>query len=74
MTAQEGLDLWMEYMEPLRTQYVVRLGSPAVSSGPAGKRWMQDFLALCDGRCNVDFIALREWHFLRMWTYRADYE
>ncbi|TEB25018.1 hypothetical protein FA13DRAFT_1578838, partial [Coprinellus micaceus] len=69
MTAQEGLDLWMEYMEPLRTQYGVRLGSPAVSSGPAGKRWMQDFLALCDGRCNVDFIALHAF-IAHLWDYR----
>lgn len=55
--------MWMQYMEPLRAQYGVRLGSPAVSSGPAGKQWMQDFLTLCSGRCNIDFIALREYGF-----------
>jgi hypothetical protein len=56
---QTGVQLWTTFMEPLRAKGL-RLGSPALSSAPAGKTWLQDFFAACNGTCNVDFIALRE--------------
>lgn len=60
MTAQEGVNLWKSHLEPLKSTGV-RLGSAATTSGPSGKAWMKEFLALCAGSCTVDFIALRKW-------------
>ncbi|KAJ7217728.1 glycosyl hydrolase catalytic core-domain-containing protein [Mycena pura] len=57
LTPQEGADMWKTYIEPLHAQGL-RLGSPAPSSAPSGKTWLQDFLTACDGGCTVDFIAL----------------
>ncbi|KAJ6625836.1 glycoside hydrolase [Mycena sp. CBHHK59/15] len=57
LTPQQGADMWKTYLEPLRAQGV-RLGSPAPSSAPSGKTWIQDFLTACAGGCTVDFIAL----------------
>ncbi|KAJ7176661.1 hypothetical protein C8R46DRAFT_809864, partial [Mycena filopes] len=57
LTPQQGADMWRAYLEPLHAQGL-RLGSPAPSSAPSGKTWIQDFLTACDGGCTVDFIAL----------------
>ncbi|QRV75529.1 glycoside hydrolase family 128 protein [Ceratobasidium sp. AG-Ba] len=57
LTAQEGATMWKTYLEPLKSAGV-RLGSPATTSAPNGKTWIQDFLTACDGGCSVDFIAL----------------
>lgn len=57
LTALEGAQMWKSYLEPLRVNGV-RLGSPAISSAPAGKTWLQDFFTVCAGNCTVDFIAL----------------
>jgi hypothetical protein len=56
-TPQEAADAWMTYLEPLKAQGY-RLGSPAVTSAPDGLTWMQEWLRICAGRCNPDFIAL----------------
>lgn len=45
-------------MQPLRSQGF-RLGSPAPTSAPAGKTWLQDFFTACNGSCTVDFVAIR---------------
>ncbi|KIM26569.1 glycoside hydrolase family 128 protein [Serendipita vermifera MAFF 305830] len=60
MTVAEALPLWMEHLQPLKTQYGVRLGTPATSSAPSGKNWTSDFLAACRNQtgCSVDFVAL----------------
>lgn len=58
LTADAGAQMWKTYLEPLHAQNV-RLGSPATSSGPSGKIWLQDFLTACAGACTVDFVALR---------------
>lgn len=58
MTPEDGAQMWKTYLEPLRAQGV-RLGSPAPSSAPSGKTWLQAFLTACAGGCTVDFIALR---------------
>ncbi|KAJ3510135.1 hypothetical protein NLJ89_g4849 [Agrocybe chaxingu] len=57
MSPEEGAQIWQTHLEPLRA-LGVRLGSPAPSSSPRGKIWLQDFFAACNGNCNVDFIAL----------------
>ena len=57
LTAQQGVELWRTYVQPLKAQGI-QLGSPASSSAPSGKTWLQDFLSLCGGNCTVDFIAL----------------
>lgn len=58
MTPEQGASLWRTYLEPLKSQSI-RLGSPAPSSAPSGKAWLQDWLGACAGGCNPDFIALR---------------
>ncbi|KAF8893565.1 glycoside hydrolase [Infundibulicybe gibba] len=57
LTPEAGAEMWKTYLEPLRAQGV-RLGSPAPSSAPSGKTWLQAFLTACAGNCTVDFIAL----------------
>ncbi|KAG7091005.1 hypothetical protein E1B28_010070 [Marasmius oreades] len=57
LTPQQGADMWKTYLEPLRSRGI-RLGSPAPSSAPSGKIWLQDFLTACGDGCTVDFIAL----------------
>jgi len=57
MTAEEGAQLWKSHLEPLLASHGnLRLGSPAISSAPAGKVWLQDFIKACEN-CNVSFIA-----------------
>ena len=60
LTPAQGAELWQQYIEPLKAQGV-RPGSPATSSAPSGKTWIQDWLSACAGQCNPDFIALREY-------------
>lgn len=58
LSPQDGADLWKAHIEPLKGQGL-RLGTPAPSSAPSGKTWIQDWLTACDGGCNPDFVALR---------------
>jgi len=57
MSPQSGVELWLDIIQPLKAKGY-RLGSPATTSAPSGKQWVQDFLTICNGRCSVDFIAL----------------
>ena len=59
LTPQEGASLWLQYIQPLKSQGI-RLGTPAPSSNPNGKTWIQDWLSACNGSCTPDFVALRE--------------
>jgi hypothetical protein len=43
--------LWWQYLEPLKSSGY-RLISPAVTSAPAGKTWLSNFLGACGG-CHV---------------------
>ncbi|KAF8914104.1 hypothetical protein CPB84DRAFT_1627798, partial [Gymnopilus junonius] len=62
ISGQSNLDpgyaasLWQQYLEPLKS-HGYTLVSPAVTSGPGGKTWLQNFLGACQG-CNVDEIAI----------------
>jgi len=55
MSAQDGAQLWMQYIDPLHDQgyYLV---SPACTNDAAGMQWMQDFFSACTG-CHVDAVA-----------------
>ncbi|KAL1722008.1 glycosyl hydrolase catalytic core-domain-containing protein [Schizophyllum commune] len=59
-----ALELWTEYLLPLRDAYGVKLGSPAPTSAPDGMTWLHDFCDAIDeargsdGCPEVDFIAL----------------
>lgn len=57
MSPAAGVDLWLTHIEPFHARGL-RLGSPAVSSGPEGKVWMENFFKECNGRCTVDFVAM----------------
>lgn len=57
LTPQQGIDMWMANIQPLKAQGL-RLGTPAPSSAPAGKTWIQNWLSACAGGCTPDFVAL----------------
>ncbi|KIM45991.1 glycoside hydrolase family 128 protein [Hebeloma cylindrosporum] len=48
--------VWRDNMEPLKN-IGYRLISPAVTSAPAGKTWLKNFINACSG-CHVDAIAV----------------
>jgi len=52
----DAAQLWMEYIEPLKSKGV-RLGGPAVSSGSTGVPWLTSFFAACSN-CTIDFIPI----------------
>ncbi|WVR00018.1 hypothetical protein IAU59_007160 [Kwoniella sp. CBS 9459] len=54
---QEAADVWRNVLEPLKYKGY-RLGSPSVTSGEAGRQWMQEWYDACQGGCNPDFLAL----------------
>jgi hypothetical protein len=56
MSPQRGAQLWQQYIQPLKAKGY-QLISPATSSSPAGKIWMQDFFKACGG-CSFDGIAI----------------
>lgn len=58
VSAGDAAAQWKQYLEPLKANTGVRLGSPAPTNAPSGKQWLYDFLGACGGGCNVDFIAL----------------
>jgi hypothetical protein len=60
MNVSDGVDMWRKYMEPLKS-FNVRLGAPAPTNAPDGKRWLQSFMSECDG-CTIDFIVVRSCH------------
>ncbi|KAG8977122.1 hypothetical protein FRB90_008908, partial [Tulasnella sp. 427] len=58
VNAGDAAAQWKQYLEPLKAETGVRLGSPAPTNAPDGKQWLYDFLGACGGGCTVDFIAL----------------
>jgi hypothetical protein len=57
ISPSDAAGLWQSLIQPLHG-LGLRLGSPAPTSAPDGKTWLQSFLGNCSG-CTVDFIALR---------------
>jgi len=59
LSPSDAATLWMQYIQPLKTQHNVILGAPAVSSSPGGLPWLASFLDACkDLGCTIDFIPL----------------
>ncbi|KAG9118599.1 hypothetical protein FRC07_006811 [Ceratobasidium sp. 392] len=56
MSPGDAARLWRDKMEPARSKGC-KLVSPAVTSAPSGKTWLQDFFKACKG-CNIDFVAV----------------
>lgn len=57
MSPESGAQLWKTYIEPLKYAGYT-LVSPACTSAPSGKVWIQDFITACDGGCTLDAIAV----------------
>lgn len=56
LSPSAAVTLWNSAMQPLKARGF-RLGAPAVSSAPAGKAWLLQFLSLCKG-CSIDFVPI----------------
>ena len=56
MEPAEAAHLWMQYIQPLKTQGV-RLGGPAVTASDTGLPWLNAFFRVCTN-CTVDFLPL----------------
>ncbi|TDL19875.1 glycoside hydrolase [Rickenella mellea] len=69
LTPQQGADLWKAYIEPFKAQGL-RLGTPAPSSAPSGKTWIQDWLTACAGGCHPDFVAIH-WYDVNATAFQA---
>lgn len=55
MSAKDAANAYRTYMNPFAGR--VYLGSPAVTNGPSGMKWLKEFLGLCTG-CRIDFIPI----------------
>jgi len=55
MSPQRAAQLWKQYIQPLKGQFNIRLGSPAVAD--ARSSWLKDFMDACAG-CTVDFLVI----------------
>jgi len=55
LSPSTAVSLWNQYLQPLGSSY--RLGAPAVTSGPSGIPWLQNFISECTG-CKIDFIPI----------------
>ncbi|EMC95721.1 glycoside hydrolase family 128 protein [Baudoinia panamericana UAMH 10762] len=58
ISAQLAAQTWIREVEPLKKQYGVRLGAPAVTGSPMGFVWLQSFFTACAGNCTPDFIPV----------------
>ena len=56
MEPDEAAQLWMQYIQPLKSQGV-RLGGPAVTAADTGLPWLNAFFRACTN-CTVDFLPL----------------
>lgn len=58
MPVAQAVQLWNQYVLPAKAKFGFKLGSPAVTNSPAGKKWLQGFLHALGGHSGVDFIVL----------------
>ncbi|KAF8520104.1 hypothetical protein JB92DRAFT_1926486 [Gautieria morchelliformis] len=57
MDAGSGVSIWNQYIRPMKAKGATLI-SPATTSDPNGKIWMQDFFQICGGnKCDVDILA-----------------
>ncbi|CAE6447705.1 unnamed protein product [Rhizoctonia solani] len=69
MSAQDGATLWNQVIKPLKAQGA-KLVSPATTSAPSGKTWIQDMEKACGGDCGFDYIALH-WYGTSIDSFKA---
>ncbi|KAF5365265.1 hypothetical protein D9758_005372 [Tetrapyrgos nigripes] len=55
LSPETAAQLWKRYIQPLKWQYGIRLGSPAVAN--VQSRWLKDFISACTG-CTIDFLVI----------------
>ncbi|KAI3390324.1 hypothetical protein diail_10120, partial [Diaporthe ilicicola] len=58
MSVAQAVQLWKQHVLPAKKKYGFKLGSPAMTNSPAGKKWLQDFLKQLGGDAQVDFIVV----------------
>jgi Glycosyl hydrolase catalytic core len=58
MSVEQAVELWMKYVIPAKRKFGFRLGAPAVSSDPKGKRWLEEFFTQTKGKDEVDFVVV----------------
>jgi len=56
MLPEEAASLWMQFLEPLKSQGI-RLGGPAVTAAGSGRPWLTSFLSACSN-CTIDFLPV----------------
>lgn len=67
--AQAAAEAWVTQMQPLKRDFGVQLGAPAVTGAPTGFTWLQQFFTACAAltanstnpngtACEVDFIPV----------------
>lgn len=59
MSVADGVKLWKQYVLPAKGKFKFRLGSPAMSNGPNGKKWLQEFIQQLGGieKAEIDFVV-----------------
>lgn len=62
MLPTDAATVWKKQMEPLKRDFGIKLGAPAVTGAPSGQVWMQEFMAGCsaisNSSCAVDFFPV----------------
>lgn len=58
MPVAQAVELWKQYVLPAKKKFGFKLGSPAMTNSPAGKKWLHEFLNSLGGHAEVDFIVL----------------
>lgn len=58
MPVAKAVQLWKQFVLPAKHKYGFKLGSPAVTGSPAGKKWLQQFIHELDGKGGLDFIVV----------------
>lgn len=69
MSAADGAALWQQMILPLKAKGA-KLVSPATTSAPSGKTWVQDMNKACGGDCGFDYIALH-WYGTSITEFKA---
>ena len=61
MSVENAVMLWTKHVLPLKSTYPsMRIGSPAVSNGPEGQKWLHAFVEALGGceKAGMDFICI----------------
>lgn len=58
METWDGVNLWRQYLLPLRWEKGYRLGSPSTTNDPSGIEWIRGFLGSLGDNEKPDFLCL----------------